>query len=264
MLSKTKFIFLALFGLIGLTYSTRVGGSYNSLLTNVLSLVPPLLAAGYAARAAHTYKTSTPHGRAIFLISAGLLFWFIGEAAFFTFQFIVAINPYPSIADISYMTGYVLIGVGLLMEMQTSGARLRDFNQYIQFLIGLIMGILALAVLYFGVFLAYVPSDPPLNNLAAIGYGAVDLVLILPTLYVMKMAVDYRGGKLFISWALLLIALLLNLLGDLMFAIYRDPYTALEWPYNMIDIVWAASYLLFAYSFVNTSAAVRAVRKKIG
>lgn len=263
MLHKTKLTLIGLFGIIGLLHSTRFGGDYNAVATGILVIIPPLLAAMYAARTAQTYSAKTIHGRALLFMSAGLLLWFIGDSAFFTFRFIVDINPYPSVADISYLLGYVLLGAGLFQEMRSSKASLREFNQYIQFLIALIMGILTLAVLYFGVFLAYVPSDPILNNVTAIGYGVADLLLIAPTLYVMKMAVDYRGGKLFISWALVLIALLLNLLGDLMFAINRDAYIALEWPFTMIDIVWAASYLLFAFSFLHTQAAIHAVRKQL-
>lgn len=260
MRSKTALFLAILFGVISITYSTRLGGQQNSLVTSMLSLIPPFLAFVFAFKAAHTYDVKNKHGRAILLMAAGLLFWFIGEASFFLFQFIVEINPFPSVADLSYLAGYLLLWAGLGAEIKANKSSLKNLNQYIQFLIGLIMAMLALAVLYFGVYLAYAPGQPILNNIVAMSYGLGDLILIAPTLYVLKIAVDYRGGKLFLPWALILIALLLNLLGDVYFAIYRDAYTLLEWPYTMIDIVWGLSYILFAYSFYSTASHVREAR----
>ena len=263
MKNKTVLFLIILFGAIGLLYSTRLGGRHNGLLTNLVSLIPPFIAFVYAWRASRTYEHNNKHGKALLLMTFGLLLWFMGEFGLFLFQFVVDINPYPSIADISFLAGYPLIWAGLVMEIRINKSSLKDFNQYIQFLIALIMGMLVLAVLYFGVFLAYAPGQPIMNNLVAMSYGLGDLMLIAPTLYVLKMAVDYRGGKLFISWALIMIALLLNLLGDVYFAIYRDAYTALEWPYNMIDIVWGLSYILFAYSFFNTAMTIKSVRTQL-
>lgn len=260
MRSKTALFLAILFGVISITYSTRLGGQQNGLVTNMISLIPPFLAFVFAFRAAHTYDFANKHGKALLLMAVGLLFWFIGEASFFLFQFIVDINPFPSVADLCYIAGYFLIWAGLGLEIKANNSSLKSLNQYIQFLIALIMAMLALAVLYFGVYLAYAPGQPLLNNLVAMGYGLGDLVLIAPTLYVLKIAVDYRGGKLFLPWALILIALLLNLLGDVYFAIYRDAYTLLEWPHTMVDIVWGLSYILFAYSFYSTASHVREAR----
>lgn len=263
MRSKTVLFLVVLFGVISLFYSTRIGGRYYSIITSGLALVPPMLAWVYGFRAANTFNSTNKHRRSLQLISAGLLFWFLGELAFFFFQYMAHIDPFPSVADLSYIAGYVLLWAGLSMEIRINKASLKDFNQYIQFLIGLIMALLVGAVVYFGVFLAFVASEPLLNNIVVMSYGFGDLILIAPTLYVLKMAVDYRGGRLFMSWALILIALLLNLSADVSFAIYRNAYTMGLWPYNMIDIIWALTYMLFAYSFYATASHVREVRAKL-
>lgn len=251
-------------GLNCFLYSTRFGGAQNGFLTNAAALLPPMFAALYASKLAYTYKLNTPHGKSFLLISTGLLLWFIGECAFFAFQFLFDIDPFPSVADIAYILGYILLFSGLMYEIRINRVALRDFNQYIKFLIALIVTLLVLAVIYFGVVLGYKPDDSLLSNVIAAGYGFADVALIVPTLYVLKMAVDYRGGKLFTSWGMVLIGLLMNLYADVFFAIFRDQYGALEWPYNMIDLVWVGAYLLFAYAFFNAAYAIRETRKKLG
>lgn len=263
MKNRNIILLTLVFGVTSLLYSTRVGGSFNNLVTNLAALLPPFLATCYGFYAYRTYQHKSPHGRALLFISMAMLLWFMGEVAFFWFQFIVDINPYPSIADISFLAGYPLLLVGLLTEIKTSKSTFKNTNQFIQLLITIIMIMLGLAVLYFGVFLAYASGEPIVNNLVAMAYGVGDLILIAPTLYVLKIAVDYRGGKLFSSWGLILIAMLLKLYGDIFFAVYRNAYTALEWPYNMIDLVWVTSYLLFAYSFFNTATTVKQVQARL-
>ena len=264
MKNRTLLILIAVFGLNCFLYSTRFGGDNNGFLTNAAALLPPMFAALYASKLAYTYKLNTPHGKSFLLISTGLLLWFIGEGAFFAFQFLFNIDPFPSVADIAYILGYALLFMGFMHEIRINKASLKDFNQYIRFLITLITALLVLAVIYFGVVLGYNPNDSLLANIIAAGYGFADIALIVPILYVLKMAVDYRGGKLFTSWGLILIALLMNLYADVFFAVFRDQYGALEWPYNMIDLVWVTAYLLFAYSFFNASHAIRETRKKLG
>lgn len=263
MRSKTVLLLAIIFGLIGITYSTRIGGDQNGLITNSLALLPPFLASIYAFHAYGTYKQSSPHGRALLLIAVALLFWAIGEAAFFMFRFVVDINPYPSVADIAFLAGYPLMLAGLVTEIRTNKSTFKDSNPFVQFLITLVMLMLSIAVIFFGIVLAFDSKEPLLNNLVAMGYGVGDLILIAPTLYVLKMAVDYRGGKLFMSWGLILIALLMKLYADVFFAVYHVAYTANEWPYNMIDLVWAVSYMLMAYSFYSTASHVREVRSKL-
>lgn len=264
MRNRTVLMLVVVFGINCLLYSTRFGGSNNGILTNGAALLPPLFAVLFASRLAYTYKVHTPHGKSFLLISTGLLFWFIGNAAFFTFQYLFNIAPFPSIADVATIAGYFLLFTGLMYEIRINRASLKDFNQFVKLLITIIVCMLVLAVIYFGIFLAYKPTDPLLTNAVAAGYGFADIALIVPSLYVLKMAVDYRGGKLFNSWGLVLIALLMNLYADVFFAIFRDQYRAGDWPYNMIDLVWVTSYLLFAYAFLNASYAIKEARRKIG
>lgn len=263
MKNRALLVLVAVLGVNCFLYSTRFGGEHNGILTNGFALLAPMLAAWYASKLAYTYKLNTPHGRSFLLISTGLLLWFIGECAFFSFQFLFDIDPFPSVADIAYMLGYILLFAGFMHEIRINRASLRDFNQYIKLLITIIVSMLVIAVIYFGVFLAYKPNEDLLANVIAASYGFADIALIVPTLYVLKMAVDYRGGKLFTSWGAVLIALLMNLYADLFFAIFRDQYGALEWPYNMIDLVWITAYLLFAYGYLNAIHAIKTARKQL-
>jgi hypothetical protein len=62
---------------------------------------------------------------------------------------------------------------------------------------------------------------------------------------------------------LIFLGILLTLLGDVLFALYNPQYVDNQWPYVLIDLVWVASYLLFAYAFYYTAYTLKDLRSKI-
>src|SRR3989344_2759295 len=241
---------VAVFALTAIVYVFK----FSNLAGNVLFLISPFMAVIAAISAVRTYQLSNNHGRIIALLSAGLLCWFIGEFIFFLFQFVWHIEPYPSIADIFYLAGYPLLFAGLIKEIRDHKVSWHNFNKLTLTFIVLLLLLLSIIVLYFGVFLAYTAGDPVMSNLISTAYGIGDLILIVPSLFILKIALDYRGGKLYNSWMMILSALMLMLTGDILFAIFKDNYSDLLWPYTLIDLLYVASYLLFAYSFFYTAA----------
>jgi hypothetical protein len=246
-------LFAALFIIIAAVYVLR----YSQLLGNVLFLLPPLLAVVCGLYAVRTYHFANVHGKSMALLTTGLLCLFIGELLFFLFQFVFHINPFPSVADIFYLAAYPLLLAGLLREITLHHVSWRDLSKLVLALVLLLMVALVFIVAYFGVFLAYNPGDAVINNSIAIAYGIADLMLIVPSLFILNMALDYRGGKLFNSWILILLALIFMMAGDILFAIFRDKYTSLIRPYTFIDLTWVASYLFFAYSFFYTTTTIK-------
>jgi hypothetical protein len=188
----------------------------SHFLTNMLFLVPPLLAVLAGIYAVRTYQLNNVHGQAMALFSAGLFCFLAGEILFFSYQFVFHKDPFPSVADIAYLAAYPLLLAAFLKEVSHHKINWRNFNKLIMILILLLLTVISLIVLYFSIYQAYSSTDSALTNTVAIGYGVADLILIVPSLFILKVALDYRGGKLFNSWVLLLFALLLMLTGDIL------------------------------------------------
>jgi len=236
---------------------------YSDFVGNIFYLMSPFLAVCFGIYAFLTYRISNAHGQALGLIGLGLLFFFVGDFIFFWYQFVSHTNPYPSMADVFYLTAYPLLFAGFIREATVHKVNWRNFNKLVLILIILILLFLAIIVSYFGVYLAYTAGDSKLSNFISIAYGVGDLILIVPSLFILKIALDYRGGKLFYSWALMLLGLMSMLTGDILFAIFKNSYTALVWPYTLIDIAYVASYLLFAYSFYYTGRVIKDLHQKM-
>ena len=264
MTKKTALIYTSIsFLLIATAYLLQLRGMSHPQLTGTLFLFPPAIAVGSGLYAVSVYRLSSAHGRVLAYLTAGLSCWLIGEAIFYAFQFIFHINPFPSVADVFYIAAYPLLMFGLSKEITLHGhdwRNLRGSNKLVVILISLLVACLAFIVCYFGVFRAYQPGASGLANSIAIGYGIGDLILLIPVLFIMKMVLDFRGGQLFYSWLLILIALFFVMAGDILFAVFNKQYQALEPAYSLIDLAWVAGYLSFAYSFFFTAETIRTVR----
>ncbi len=252
-------LFIGLFAAIAALYISR----YSQLLDNILFLLPSFIATLCGLYAVRTYRLAYVHGKAMAFMTASLGCFFVGELLFFLFQFVFHRTPFPSVADVFYLAAYPLLLAGLLKEITWHKVSWHQFNKLALTLLLLFLLTLAFIVAYFGVYVAYNPGDPLINNIIATGYGIADLLLIIPSLFTLNMALDYRGGKLFNSWALIVLALLFMLAGDILFAIFKDKYTDLLWPYTLIDLTWVTSYLLFAYSFFYTATAIQEVNARL-
>lgn len=237
--------------------------NFSELTNNILFLTAPLLAVLAGLYAINTYRLSNGRGQVMGLMTAGLACWLIGETLFFMFQFVWHIDPYPSVADIFYLLGYPLIFAGLTKEMLIHKVELHNFNKLYFTLVVLILVGLAVIVSYFGVVLAYDSAEPFMSNAISIAYGINDLILIVPGLFILKIALDYKGGKLYNTWILILVAMLCMLGGDILFAIFKKQYEDLLWPYTLIDIGYVSCYLLFTYSFFYTASTIRELHAKL-
>lgn len=244
-----------------------IAGAYlastNSKLQGIIFLFPPLLAALLGFYAANTYRLENTHGKTMAWLASGMALFFVGELLFFLYQYVFHKTPFPSIADVFYLTAYPLIFLGLMNEVRTHKPKLSEFNkQTLAIMLAVLTAVIAI-VSYFGIYKAYDETATGLANFIAISYGLADLIILVPAMYVLKLAFDFKGGKLYNSWMMVFFAILFMLAGDIMFALYPDQYSAGTWPYNLTDLLWTASYLLFGYSFLYTASVLRELRQKL-
>lgn len=259
----SKKVILALFILIFAVITGVYFAKLSHELEAALTLLPPFLAAIFGFKAAYSYSVENVHGKAMAALAYGMSFFFIGEFLFFMLHYVLNKDPFPSVADIFYLAAYPLLFLGFMIEIKYSKPKLKGYNKFALLLMVLLSLGLAVAVGYFGIYKAYDASLSTAANVIAMSYGVVDLIILIPSLYVLRLALEYKGGKLYNSWMLIFLGLLLTLIGDILFALYNPQYVDNKWPYVLIDLIWVASYLLFAYAFYYTAYTLKDLRGKI-
>src|SRR5690606_27717712 len=119
-----------------------------------------------------------------------------------------------------------------------------------------ILGGLALIFIALVSYFAYNPEVSLLQNSVAFAYGAGDLILIILTFFMLKVANEFKGGHLFYVWLAFSIGLGLTLLADLSFAIFNQAYTDGNL-WITIDLIWIVSFLMFGLGLFGLGNAVR-------
>lgn len=235
----------------------------TSLQSNVPYLAAAIISVISGLAALKIFHLSSKEGVVLALLTAGLACFTLGELIFFYFQYIAETDPFPSVADVFFILGYPLIFWALVKEVKHNKVSWRDFSKKMLALIILFCLALTAFVAYFGIYLAYDADATLIENVVAMAYPVGDLILIVPIFLILKVAVDFKGGKLFYSWMMIFIALLGLLAGDILFAIFYDQYSEAIFPYTLIDFTWVAMYLLFAYSFYFTTQTIRQLQSTL-
>jgi diguanylate cyclase (GGDEF)-like protein len=175
------------------------------------------------------------------LIAAGQLAFVVGDILW-TIYAIQGEDPYPSTADISYILGYPIIAVGLLLAIRmrvTGGDR---------------AGLLDAAILatgaavvwwafVLGPLAAYADTEP-VSFLVSIAYPIGDLLLIG-----MALGLVMTPGAGTAAFRLLVASLVIMLVGDLVFGLQTVEETYVEG--GWLDAVWLLAYLTFATAAVH-------------
>jgi hypothetical protein len=241
-------------------YVFDLGGSNHDLITNILYLIPPLVATVLGFLAARAYGFSTPKGKALLLLAFGFFFWFIGEVLYFVLDLILEQSPFPSLADVYYIIGYPLLFIGLVMKAKVSPIKWTKQKTIIMLIYSLILDPI---VLYFGVFKVYDSSVGIVQNFTSIFYGVGDLILLATSLAVLLKIIEYKQGKLFLPWLLILIGFFLTLIADILFTQFFTEYNEDNLFFRNMDLLWILSYLAIGFGFFGLIDVIRTVQKNI-
>jgi hypothetical protein len=202
--------------------------------------------------ALRSFGLTSPRSRTLLFLTAGIGYWFLGEIIFDYYQYILGIDPFPSVADAFYLFAYPLLLLGLINEVISSQVQWRKIHRGLLFLFISISLALGVIVFYFGVFRAYNPEVSLLANAIVMSYGVGDLFLLTANLFVLLLAWEFRGGKLSRVWLFFFLSFVLNLVADVLYAVYEVEYESLLWFYkSLIDTFFIGSYLLFAYAMFD-------------
>lgn len=240
-------------------------GDTHSSLLGYLYLIPPALASIAGFFLVHTYSLKSQKGVSMLLITLGILNLFIGELIWAYQQLFLDVELFPSIADLFYHLAYPFLLFGFFREVHSAGLSWWDKKNRVPTALTIVLaGVVGLSLLYFGVFNQYSADSSALENFVAATYGIGDIALLTLLVFILKIAFEYRTGKMFRPWLWMTLGVFTMLVADYLYIFLYDPYelgTGII--FVGLDILWTASYFFFGLSFIKMDKAISEVSMDI-
>jgi hypothetical protein len=239
---------IALLVAIGLTLVFGLQDFYPDFI-GPFSNVAPVVLAGAAVMASslalQRYGRDAKTFSLVWLcFTGGMFLWFLGELTWALYALVVNVEiPYPSIADVFWLAGYVPLFIALYLYVKIFSGALSRRKLLIILTAVAVASIVATVIL---IFPAVEAVEDPITQAVDLAYPLLDLALFSASL--LGLAV-FQKGKLGRSWLFINAAILTTVVADFLFS-YT---TAQELYYNghPIDLLYLYSYLLFFVAFYS-------------
>ena len=266
-MKKRIIIALIFFLAISVVYDALLPGidGLSSWILWILYLIFPVGATLIGIYTSRIYGFKSANGRALLLITSGLVCWAVAEIITFVLGvfFDVSNFDFSPLADAFLILGYPIIFAGIYQGFVAAKINLKLIKKSLLAIVISISIILTILVAYFMLYQAYDSSVDPLTNIASISYGLADLALVIGSLFTILLASEYKGGKLASFWKTMAIGFFVFLIADIAFAMYGDLESQGVKPYAYIDLLWMAAYTILAYGMLENYLHVSAIQKNI-
>jgi len=232
---------------VGLTVIYAFQGCYPEFMSFFSNAFPPFIA-GAAVGASTLALRRYGHGvRERFPLvwlcfTLGMTLWFMGETSWAVYTLLFGVElPYPSIADVFWLGGYIPLFIALYLYVKTFGSVLSRRTIGIAMLVTFILSVLVSTTLITPV----VGADEDLvTALVDFAYPLLDLVLF--SVAVLGLTVFLKGslGK---SWLLISAGILSFTGADMLFS-----YTTAQGVYytgHLLELLFHFGDLLFILAF---------------
>jgi hypothetical protein len=242
---RTAYLTSLLIGaMLSLIYIFQTSYSSSmSLISGIFLLASSITALASAAFALRKYwKNLRDRYSQIWLFfTAGLLIWFVSKASWSIYTLSLSPEaPYPSVADILWLAGYVPIFAAIHSYLRSFGFSLSKLR-YSAFAATVSLVLLA----------AFVLLTPPVaaaNDeafvLLSIVYLGLDLSLLSLSIHGLFV---FFNGKIGVAWAFLSSALFLNAVGDMLFSYATQNGT--YYSGHGLELLFHFSYLFCTLAF---------------
>jgi len=178
----------------------------------------------------------------------GMLLWFLGQVGWAVYTMILNVEiPYPSIADVFWLIGYVPLFIALLLYVQLFQPVIS-----VRMFLGAGATVAGVSVIIFSRLMIPVLAEASQQDFVTLGislaYPSMDLALyLLAFLGLLVFTVTKLKGRVGIAWLLISAAIFTNTLADMSFT-----YATLSGTYyngHPQELLFHLSYILFALAF---------------
>ena len=215
------------------------------------------------------YGIRTYPGRVWLLITIGLFIWGLADSYSVIRWFFLHDEEYPelNIARFLYVIGYLVMIIGLILQIRVGQTKLSKSNYIVLGLISLV--IIGVSLWFVIIPLILYPLDPLdesftiISKVFLIYFSVMDVILIV---LVLLLVFRYQGGQFAISWLIVGIGFLIMALFDLQNAyigyLLYEQYAGVFWYDNLWYLtghLYNISYLLIALGALNFRRSVKNV-----
>lgn len=217
--------------------STILGKEIVKSVTDVMYIIATAAFVILSTILVLRFKKTGDHGKAAFFLLGTSVSWFLAEATWTVYELVYDKNPFPSIADVFYITGYPLM-FGFLMYY------LKPVKKAITKKMMLSAIIISATMTIPSMYMAYSPEPDVtvFENVLATSYPILDSIIFIPA--VIGIALFFRGEVNF-TWSLMCIGILCFAVGDIGFQ--YATFTNTYYTGHPADIVLMWSYILFSF-----------------
>lgn len=242
---KAEYSILAMSVLLAVVYAYGQSNlEFIGFFSNVITPFEALAAFAMAILMLKTYSGDKGGGmsRVYASYSLGIGLWFLAECTWTTYTLLVRIEiPYPSIADLFWLVGYIPLLVAFLLQAWP----FREvFGSKKQISLTLTMFVMSALILIVTIPPLFEPNQDPVTLAVSLAYPFLDTLLLavaIPVFFV------FRKGSYWRPTLFVILGIMLQLVADLLFnqAFYSGTYFA----GSLTDLIFDYSYLMLALGF---------------
>ncbi|HBL27789.1 MAG TPA: hypothetical protein DD490_13205 [Acidobacteria bacterium] len=197
------------------------------------------------------FEPDNPSRLAWWLWTAGCLGTWVGQAilaVYFATRGEIAV--FPSVADPFFVAGSLALAASLFAFVRvTIRSGFTPLNATHRWVIGLGAAVLSTLLVLPVLWPVLETSAPALEKFLLLAYPALDLLMLVPALLLLRLTASLWGGRVWTVWALLAGGILCNAAGDILFSYFSGlGKTQLE---ALIDIAFLLGYGLFAAGVIH-------------
>lgn len=202
-----------------------------------VSIVNPLVASIASFWVSKRYWGSKVFGKAYFALGCALAMLFLGEVTWYTYLFVLDIEPYPSLADYFFFGLYPLAATHIILNVRFFKTKI-DLSQKIW-----ITAIPILVITIYSYLAMQEIGEANIEFYYSLGYVVGSSSVLALTIVG---AMVFRGGVVGVAWLLLLIGILLLTAGDVWFSYLEilEAYVS----GHPVELLWYAGYWTITYA----------------
>ena len=209
----------------------------RSLLTDLSFIPVPGAVLVLSIIIAIRFRASGKHGKAWAIFALFAFTWFTAEQVWMVYEQIYEIDPWPSIADFFYISGYPLLfafSIFYLLPLRKAISK--------KLVISSVLISITFLVPTFILTYQTNSSENEFEVALAASYPVLDAIVLCPAL--IGVSLFFKGEVNFL-WSLICIAMILNVIADTGFLILsmNDSY----YTGHPIDLLYLWAYILFAF-----------------
>ena len=176
-------------------------------------------------------------GKAWIFFTVFIILWFIAERIWSVYELVYKVDPFPSEADIFWLTAYPFYFIFTMYY-------LKPFKNRISTKIGIVTGGVTITIAIFLMYYTYMQESTisEFETIIGLAYPMADTIALVPI--IMGLFLFFRGQVNFL-WICMLIGMLCFIVADygFLFFLLNDSY----YSGHPIDIIYIWAYLFLLY-----------------